>query len=89
MMAEIVGIVSAGIGLAAFVVQVSGNIGRLRETRDFVQNKAAPEVGLLTGRLEFLRQILLSLDDFQGHKFVDLAIGHCQLVYSRVDTAVD
>ncbi|KAL2797411.1 hypothetical protein BJX66DRAFT_335031 [Aspergillus keveii] len=76
-MAEIVGVVSAGIGLAAFVVQVSGNIGRLRETPDSVQNKAAPEVELLTGRLEFLRQILLSLDDFQGHKIVDLAIGHC------------
>ncbi|KAL3444406.1 hypothetical protein BJX65DRAFT_173999 [Aspergillus insuetus] len=88
-MAEIVGVVSAGIGLAAFVVQISGNIGRLRETRDFVQNKAAAEVKLLTGRLEFLRQILLSLNDFQGHKIVEHAIGHCQLVYSSVDATVD
>ncbi|KAJ0421512.1 hypothetical protein BJY00DRAFT_109793 [Aspergillus carlsbadensis] len=88
-MAEIIGVVSAGIGLAAFVVQISGNIRRLRETRDFVQNKAAAEVGELIGRLEFLRQILLSLDDFQGHKIVELAIGHCQLVYSSVDATVD
>jgi hypothetical protein len=32
-MAEIVGIVSAGIGLAAFVVQILGKIKRLKEIR--------------------------------------------------------
>jgi hypothetical protein len=86
-MAEIVGVVSAGIGLAAFVVQISGNLGRLRETRDFVPNKAAAEVGFLIGRLEFLRQILLSLDDFQGHRIVELAISHCQFVFRRLRAA--
>ncbi|CEL11003.1 hypothetical protein ASPCAL14110 [Aspergillus calidoustus] len=88
-MAEIVGVVSAGIGLAAFVVQISGNLGRLRQTRDFVPNKAAAEVGFLIGRLEFLCQILLSLDDFQGHRIVELAISHCQFVYSSVEATVD
>jgi hypothetical protein len=88
-MAEIVGVVSAGIRLAAFLVQISGNIGRLQETRDFVQNKAAAEVELLIRHLDFLWQTLISLDDFHGHAIVALATGHCQLVYTSVDTTVD
>ncbi|KAL2825876.1 hypothetical protein BJY01DRAFT_256150 [Aspergillus pseudoustus] len=84
-MAEIVGVVSAGFGLAGFIVQITESIGRLREARVFIRQKAPGEVELLIGRLEYLRQILLSLDDFEGHRIVDLAIDHCQLVYSSVD----
>ncbi|KAL4778350.1 hypothetical protein BJX76DRAFT_362814 [Aspergillus varians] len=32
-MAELVGVVSAGVGIAAFIIQVAGNIRRLREIR--------------------------------------------------------
>ncbi|KAL3459196.1 hypothetical protein BJX64DRAFT_206727 [Aspergillus heterothallicus] len=88
-MAEVIGVVSAGFGIAAFGHQIAGSVRRLRETRNFIQNKAPDEVDHLANRLEFLRQTLLSLESFDGHQIVDTAIAHCQNVYSGVDHAVD
>ncbi|KAL3478303.1 hypothetical protein BJX99DRAFT_224615 [Aspergillus californicus] len=87
-MAEVVGFVSAGVGIAAFVLQITDSIKQLREIRNYVQTKAAGDIESIVGRLEVLQQILNSLQGYQGHRAVDVAIGGCQLEYSRVDTII-
>ncbi|BCS21477.1 ankyrin repeat domain-containing protein [Aspergillus puulaauensis] len=84
-MAEVVGVVSAGVGIAAFIVQITGNISRLKEIRDYNQNKAGDEIEFLVRRLEFLQNVLVSLQSYEGNPIVDIAIKNCQLEYSRVD----
>ncbi|KAL4747079.1 hypothetical protein BDW72DRAFT_197078 [Aspergillus terricola var. indicus] len=78
-MAEVVGVVSAGIGVAAFVLQVSDTIKRLRDIRDYNKIKAGNELMSLFGCLELLREILLSLETAQRSRLVDLAIENGQL----------
>lgn len=84
-MAEVVGVVSAGIGVAAFIVQITGNISRLKEIRDYNQHKAGDEIEFLVRRLEFLQNVLVPLQSYEGNPVVDIAIKNCQLEYSRVD----
>lgn len=84
-MAEIVGVVSAGIGVAAFALQISETIRRLRDIREYGKNKASAELKSLDRRLERLRKILLFLETVQTSRMVDLAIEDCQLEYSSVD----
>ncbi|KAJ0416246.1 hypothetical protein BJY00DRAFT_317017 [Aspergillus carlsbadensis] len=87
-MAEVVGVVSAGIGIAAFVVQITSTIERLKTAYEFNQSKASAELDDIVRRLEVLREILLSLGEIQGPRFVELAINNCQLAYSRAETAL-
>ncbi|KAL4893772.1 hypothetical protein BDV59DRAFT_23774 [Aspergillus ambiguus] len=84
-MAEIVGCVSAGIGIAAFALQVASTIERLREIRHFNRSKAGVELYFLIQRLGLLRENLAILETFQGHGAVDLAISNGRLAYSSVD----
>lgn len=84
-MAEVIGVVSAGVGIAAFIVQITGNISRLKEIRDYNQNKAGNEIDFLVRRLEFLQNVLVPLQSYEGNPIVDIAIKNCQLEYSRVD----
>ena len=87
-MAELLGIVSAGVGIAAFALQITGSIDALREVRKFNQGKAAGELSCLSGRLETLRQVLLYIKAFEGHPIVDLMISNCSVTYSGVDVAL-
>ncbi|KAL4819759.1 hypothetical protein BDW67DRAFT_193343 [Aspergillus spinulosporus] len=82
-MAEVVGVVSAGIRVAAFALQVSDTIRRLRDIREYSKNKASDEFMLLVSRLERLREKLLFLDTVQTSRMVDLAIENCQLRMSE------
>ncbi|KAL4736627.1 hypothetical protein BDV11DRAFT_10110 [Aspergillus similis] len=87
-MAEVVGMVSAGIGVAAFALQVSDTIRRLRDIREYNKSKAGEELMSLDRSLEGLREILLSLETGQTSRQVDLAIENCQLEYSSIDIAL-
>ncbi|KAG2416214.1 hypothetical protein HFD88_007407 [Aspergillus terreus] len=49
-MAEVVGVVSAGIGLAAFALQVADKIERLKDLRQFNKGKAEEELEFLIQR---------------------------------------
>ncbi|KAL4982444.1 hypothetical protein BDW68DRAFT_195352 [Aspergillus falconensis] len=84
-MAEVVGVVSAGIGVAAFALQVSETIKRLRNTREHNKGKAGDELASFARRLEGFRRILLSLETAQTSTIVDLAVENGQLAYSSVD----
>ncbi|KAL4798546.1 hypothetical protein BDV19DRAFT_396470 [Aspergillus venezuelensis] len=87
-MAEVVGVVSAGIGIATFALQVNGTIKQLRDIRSYAKGQAGDDVVALVGRLEMLRLILLSIDSRQPSATIDLAVHNCQSAYSKVDTAL-
>lgn len=84
-MAEVVGVVSAGIGLAAFALQVADKIERLKDLRQFNKGQAEEELEFLIQRLEVLRANLLSFETVQRSSAVDRAVSNCQLAYSSVD----
>lgn len=84
-MAEVVGLVSAGVGLAAFVLQVADKIDRLKSLRKFNTGKAEEELEFLIQRLEMLRANPLFLEAVQRPGAVDLAVSNCQLAYSSLD----
>ncbi|GAB1213218.1 hypothetical protein ATERTT37_002367 [Aspergillus terreus] len=84
-MAEVVGVVSAGIGMAAFAFQVADKIERLKDLRQFNKGKAEDELEFLIQRLEVLRANLLSFETVQRSSAVDRAVSNCQLAYSSVD----
>jgi hypothetical protein len=87
-MAEVLGIVSAGVGIAAFVLQITGRINALQEACKFDQGKAVGELSCLSDRLEALRQTLLYIKAFEGHPIVALTIRNCSMTYSGVDVAL-
>ncbi|KAL2867489.1 ankyrin repeat domain-containing protein [Aspergillus lucknowensis] len=87
-MAEVLGLISAGIGAAAFALQVSETIRRLRDIREYNHSKAGDELRSLVKRLERLREVLLFLETVQTSKLVDLAVENCQQEYSSVDTTI-
>ncbi|CEL00650.1 hypothetical protein ASPCAL00248 [Aspergillus calidoustus] len=84
-MAEIIGVVSAGFGIAAFAVQITDTVRGLRGASGFIHNKARGELELLIRRLEALRKSLLSLEHVQSSSSVEQAVTNCQLAYSSVD----
>ncbi|KAJ0420330.1 hypothetical protein BJY00DRAFT_323986 [Aspergillus carlsbadensis] len=84
-MAEVIGVVSAACGIAAFALQITDTVRRLRGAHEFIHHKAKDELELLISRLEFLRQVLFSLEHIQSSSSVEQAVRNCQLAYSSVD----
>ncbi|KAL2842103.1 hypothetical protein BJX68DRAFT_244957 [Aspergillus pseudodeflectus] len=84
-MAEVIGVVSAACGIAAFALQITDTVRCLRGAHEFIHHKAKDELELLISRLEFLRQVLFSLEHIQSSSSVEQAVRNCQLAYSSVD----
>jgi hypothetical protein len=80
--------VSAGIGIAVFVVKITSTIDRLKTAYEFNQSKANVELDVIVRRLEVLREIQLCLEEIQAPRSVELTINNCQLEYSKADTAL-
>lgn len=80
-MAEVVGFVSAGVGITAFALKITGSINALREASKFSESKAVSDLSCLSSRLEALRRALLDVKAFGGHRIVDLTIRNCSETY--------
>ena len=64
-MAEfVVGVVSAGVGIAAFAHQIATHIHTLRSIRKFNRGKAPAEIRQLVADLQFLERIASRLGDY-------------------------
>ncbi|KAJ5219968.1 hypothetical protein N7468_009172 [Penicillium chermesinum] len=87
-MAELVGVISGGVGIASFALQISSNVNSLRRTYQYNRNKASQELEELAHRLEFLNLLLEDLQPFEGKPSVDLAIRSCQYIYHDMDKAL-
>lgn len=90
-MAELFAVVSAGIGVAAFTLQVADKIERLKATRQLDKSKAEEELEFLIQRLERLRANLQyfesqSIETTPRSGAVNFAVSNCQSAWSSVDT---
>lgn len=76
-MAELLGAISAGIGIAAFALQISGKIQTLRDLRRFTPAEVDSRLGLLSDRLESFRTELLLLQPHESHHAVRPVVLQC------------
>ncbi|RAO70065.1 uncharacterized protein BHQ10_006077 [Talaromyces amestolkiae] len=88
-MAEIVGIVSAGVGIASFAAQVFGSIKTLKDVYEYNQKKAPENLDKIVDRLEFLKLVLEKLEPYEGNPIVDRALRSCQSIFRNVEEALD
>jgi hypothetical protein len=84
-MAEAIGFVSAGAGIASFTLQVFGSISALKATYQYNRRKAPQEVEDLTSHLEFVKLSLDHLQPYEGNPLVDHAIRSCRSIYDDVE----
>ncbi|KAG4289973.1 hypothetical protein FPRO06_04795 [Fusarium proliferatum] len=82
-MAEVVGFVSAGIGVAAFALQVSSGIRALRQLQ-LKPEEAHREVMILIEKLTVLHQVVSSLKAWEQYQPVDEIISHVQRRYEDI-----
>ncbi|RMJ11530.1 hypothetical protein CDV36_008821 [Fusarium kuroshium] len=84
-MAEvIVGFVSAGVGIAAFALQISKSIDALRQMR-LKPGEAREDLMTLLGILEILHQAVSLLKAWEGYQPVDGIIQHVQKRYDKIE----
>lgn len=84
-MAEvIVGFVSAGVGIAAFALQISKSIEALRQMR-LRPGEARKDLTTLLEKLEILHQAVSLLKAWEGHQAVDNIIQHVQQRYRNIE----
>jgi len=73
-MAELLGVVSAGVGIAAFALQVGSMVERLRSLKDFTPDEVGARLGELSDRLELFRSQLVAFEPLDQHPDVQSAI---------------
>lgn len=84
-MAEvIVGFVSAGVGIAAFAIQISKSIDALRQMR-LRPGEARKDLTTLLERLQILHQTVSLLKAWEGYQPVDVIIHHVQERYGIIE----
>lgn len=88
-MAEIVGTISACVGIASFAAQVFGSIKTLKDSYEYNHKKAPENLEKIIDRLEFLKLVLKKLEPYEGNPIVDHAIHSCQSTFSNVEEALD
>ncbi|KAI8689182.1 hypothetical protein NCS55_00174600 [Fusarium keratoplasticum] len=87
-MAEvIVGFVSAGVGIAAFALQISKGIDALRQMR-LKPGEARKDLTTLLEILEILHQAVSLLKGWEGYQPVDGIIQHVQKRYDKIEPAL-
>lgn len=87
-MAEIVGVISAGVGITSFAAQVFGSIKALKDTYQYNQKNAPENLNKIIDRLEFLKSVLEILQPYEGNPIVDHAIRSSQSTFRNVEGAL-
>jgi hypothetical protein len=83
-MAEVVGLVSAGVGIAAFALQISSGIRTLRQLR-LKPEDVNKEVTVLLENLTILHQVVSSLKAWERYQPIDDAISLVQRRYEDIE----
>lgn len=83
-MAEVVGLVSAGVGIAAFALQISSGIRALRQLQ-LKPEQAQKDVTDLLKRLTILHQIVSSLKACEQYQPIDDVISLVQHRYEDIE----
>lgn len=94
-MAELIGVLSAGAGIASFLFQVGTVIETLRKTISYSRHQASVDLESLAVDFEKLQQVIKSIQDFQdnaediqgsrNHALIALVIEGCRQMFAEVE----
>lgn len=88
-MAELVGVLSAGTGIASFLFQVGTGIETIRKTISYNRHQASVDLESVAADFEKLQKVIKDIQDSQNHALVALAIERCRQMFTEVETELD
>jgi hypothetical protein len=88
-MAEVVGLVSAGVGIAAFALQLASTIDTLHQICTINPSDVTKDLQSLSKKLEILHQFVLSLEPWEGCPPVHSMIDYVQSQYKDIEPALE
>jgi len=88
-MAELLGVVSAGVGIAAFALQVGSKVEKLRALKEFTPAEVGAQLGELSDRLESFHSHLVALGPLDRHPDVQSAIEQASKRFDRVENLLE
>ncbi|EEY21777.1 predicted protein [Verticillium alfalfae VaMs.102] len=87
-MAEVFGIVSAGVGIMAFIGQVSATLEKVNDAHQFVKGKAAEEIASLQTQLHLLQIMLQTLQPGDDNDMDVLLTGYHWHQFNTIQTSL-
>lgn len=88
-MAELLGVISAGIGIAAFALQIASSIHALRDISASQPPEVTQDLGLLAGRLQIVYEELQILQPSENLPGVNGMVSHCHDRYCPIKLQLD
>lgn len=92
-MAEVVGLVSAGIGIAPFLLQLGAGIKKIRRTISYNRHQASVDLESVAADLERLQKSSKDIEDrsqdFHNDVLITLAIDLCQQWFAEIEVKLD
>jgi hypothetical protein len=88
-MAEVLGAISAGTGIATFLVQVGKGIKTVRRAISYNRHQASVDLQSLEADLTNLHTVIEGLQTSQNNVLVTLAITKCQQTYTDIEPDLD
>lgn len=88
-MAAVVGIVSAGVGIASFAAQTVVSINTLKDAYRYNQRNAPENIMGIIDYLEYLELVLKQVQPSEENPIVGHAIRSCQSTFTKVERALD
>lgn len=88
-MAELVGVLSAGTGIASFLFQVGMGIERIRKTISYNRHQASVDLESVAADFEKLQEVIKDIQDSRNHALIALAIERCRQMFAEVETELD
>lgn len=85
-MAEVVGVLSAGAGIASFLIQLKTGIETLQRAVKYNRNQVTGDLEHLSEDLETLRNLVKDLQDSQHNPLLGFIVRHCQRTFIDFET---
>lgn len=84
-MAELVGVLSAGTGIASFLFQVGTGIETIRKTISYNRHQASVDLESVAKDFEKLHKVLKDIQDSQNEALIAFATEQCQQTFTEVE----
>jgi hypothetical protein len=86
---ELLGAVSAGVGIAAFALQIGSKVEKLRALREFTPDEVGAQLGELSDRLELFHRHLVDLGPWNRHPDLQPAIQQASKQFCTVESLLE
>lgn len=94
-MAELIGVLSAGAGIASFLLQVGTGIETIRKTISYNRHQASVDLESIAVEFEKLQEVIKGIQDSQNlakdrqdswkHTLIALSIDGCRQTFTEVE----